>query len=58
MSNILNKLSNEDKVIEYIDMLNKGYIPYGSRDEKNHFSDGSLINAFWKWNKEKILSKG
>ena len=57
MTNILNKLSNEEKVIEFIELLNKGYIPFASKDKENQFSDGSLINAFWKLNKEKILSK-
>lgn len=57
ISDILSKLTNEEKIIEYIELLNKGYIPYANKDKNNKFSDGSIINSFWKWNKEKIIAK-
>ena len=49
----INPLSTEDKVAEYIEMLNKGYGPK-SNDPETKFSDGSKVNQFWFNHKDKI----
>ena len=46
-------LSTEDKVAEYIEMLNKGYVPK-SNDPETKFSDGSKVNRFWYSHKDRI----
>lgn len=52
----LEKLSHEEKLCEYIELLNKDYYPILREDELN-FSDGSGINFFWKLNRFKIIEK-
>lgn len=42
-----------DKIGEYIELLNQGYIPK-SRDYELAFSNGDLINQFWPTNQERI----
>ncbi len=51
--NKIKKLSYEERIKEYINLLNNGYIPK-SNDKKTTFSDGTIIGAFWTNNKEKI----
>ena len=46
-------LSTEDKVAEYIEMLNKGYVPK-YKDSETEFSDGSKVNYFWFTHKDRI----
>jgi len=41
------------KLYEYIEKLNCGYYPKAC-DLVEKFSDGSLVNRFWDYNKEKI----
>ena len=55
VKNKINSLSREDKVAEYIEMLNKGYMPKYN-DTETKFSDGSKVNRFWKYqpNQDKI----
>ena len=50
------KLSKEDKIKEYIELLNNGYIPIG-REANQCFSDGSPIGVFWQNNRESIISE-
>ena len=35
-----------DRIAEYIELLNQGYIPM-SIDKETKFSNGELINYFW-----------
>ncbi len=53
VNNAFKKLSYEERIKEYIDLLNNGYIPK-SKDKKTTFSDGSIIGEFWPNHKEKI----
>ena len=46
-------ISPEDKVKEYIEMLNEGYVPK-SNDPETEFSDGGKVNYFWQDNRDKI----
>ncbi|MGM9879219.1 MAG: hypothetical protein ACI31R_04260 [Bacilli bacterium] len=46
-------LTFEEKISEFIELLNKGYIPKGN-DPETEFSDGKKINQFWNDNKDKI----
>ena len=46
-------LSVEDRIPEYIEMLNKGYVPK-TNDPETKFSDGSKVNRFWYSHKDKI----
>ena len=52
----INPLSTEDKVAEYIEMLNKGYVPK-YKDSETEFSDGSKVNHFWNNYKDKIKTE-
>ena len=52
----INPLSTEDKVAEYIEMLNKGYVPK-YKDSETEFSDGSKVNKFWNNYKDKIKTE-
>lgn len=49
-------LSLEQKIVEFIELLNNGYIPK-ARDFVTKFSNGDSINYFWNSNKEKIIKK-
>lgn len=49
-------LTLEQKIEEYIELLNNGYIPK-ARDTKTKFSNKEKINYFWYSNKEKIIKK-
>ncbi|MBE6140901.1 MAG: hypothetical protein E7172_05155 [Firmicutes bacterium] len=49
------KIISLDKVADYIELLNKGYIPK-SNDSETKFSNGELINQFWSNQKEKIIN--
>ena len=46
VKNKINSLSPEDKIAEYIEMLNKGYVPK-SHDTETEFSNRSKVNQFW-----------
>jgi len=46
----------KDKIIEYIEKINKGYIPR-SNDPKEKFSDGTLVNRFWNNYKNQIIEE-
>ncbi len=46
----------EKKLSEYIELLNKGYIPRYC-DYETKFKDGEAINRFWSVNKNKIIYK-
>ena len=46
-------LSVEDRIPEYIEMLNKGYIPK-KNDSETKFSDGNKVNWFWSTHKDRI----
>ncbi|MDD6878788.1 MAG: hypothetical protein PUD59_00965 [bacterium] len=51
---INNSFSFEDKILEYIEMLNRGYIPV--YNEINCcFSNGKPIKYFWNYNKKLII---
>ena len=56
INDINRKLSKEDKIKEYIELLNNGYIPIG-RESNQCFSDGSSIGVFWQNNRESIISE-
>lgn len=56
INNINKKLSKEDKIKEYIELVNNGYIPV-NKEQSQCFSDGSLISAFWQNNREIIISE-
>lgn len=59
MLDVINKKidsSLEEKIDEYIELLNNGYIPK-ARDIKVKFSNGKIINYFWVSNKEKIIKR-
>ncbi|MBQ7140237.1 MAG: DEAD/DEAH box helicase family protein [Bacilli bacterium] len=45
-----------DKIAEYIEFLNQGYIPKNT-DKNKVFSDKSIVNKFWEKHKEKIKNK-
>ncbi len=49
----LKKLTYEERLKEYINLLNNGYIPK-KNDKKTTFSDGTIIGEFWSKNKNKI----
>lgn len=49
-------LSFEQKIEEYIELLNQGYIPK-AKEKIIKFSNGNLINLFWSLNKIKIKEK-
>ena len=52
-------LSPEEKVTEYIEMLNTDaqFIPIGGKDTQHSFSNGELINQFWQSNKTTIIER-
>lgn len=50
------KLSYEDRIKEYIELLNNGYTPIHN-DKQNKFSDGSFIGSFWYYNKDIITNE-
>jgi len=52
-----NQLSFDQKIEEYIEMLNQGLIEIRAIDTKNTFSNGQLIGSFFSNNKEKIKKK-
>ena len=45
-----------DKIADYIELLNTGYIPK-SIDKETTFSNGEPINHFWPHNKDKIIER-
>ena len=45
-----------DKIADYIELLNQGYVPK-SRDTETKFSNGELINSFWYGNKDSIIKR-
>lgn len=47
---------NQDKISEYIELLNNGLIPT-SNDSHHTFKDGTKINKFWSNNKDKIINE-
>jgi superfamily II DNA or RNA helicase len=47
-------LSYEQKIADYIELLNQGYVPK-SKDKETKFSNGELINQFFGYNKDKII---
>ena len=49
-------LSVEDRIAEYIEMLNKGYIPK-KNDSETEFSDGNKVNWFWNNHQDKIKDR-
>ena len=49
-------LSFEEKLEEYIELLNKGYVPK-YEDKNTKFSNGESINYFWSDNKDKIIER-
>ncbi len=51
--NKIKKLSYEERIKEYINLLNNGYIPK-SIDRETTFSDGTFIESFWRYAKERI----
>ena len=53
---LMNKLTKEQKIEEFIEMLNTGYVPIDREYEKS-FSDGSLLNVFWLNNKKFVEKK-
>ncbi len=46
----------ENRLAEYIELLNKGVITPKDKDPNNFFSDGRPINNFWSNNKDKIIN--
>lgn len=48
------KITNEDRIFEYIEALNLGYIPL-SEDENMSFKDGKTYKFFWQSNRENII---
>jgi len=53
LNSLKNKLTSEQKLIEYIELLNQGYIPVW-KENKITFSNGIIINQYWPVNKDKI----
>ena len=49
-------LTHEQKLEEYIELLNQGYIPK-SNDPATKFSNGDQINRFWTNSKDKIIER-
>ena len=49
-------LSYEQKIEEYIELLNQGYIPKYI-DKETKFSNGEPVNYFWQVNKDKIIER-
>ena len=45
-----------DKIADYIELLNQGYVPK-SRDKETKFSNGEQINQFWSSNKDSIIER-
>ena len=45
-----------DKIADFIELLNKGYVPK-ARDKETKFSNGEPINQFWANNKDKIIER-
>lgn len=48
---------SQNKIEEYINMLNSGQIKPKDNDTQNHFSNGNKIGNFWSNNKNKIISE-
>ena len=49
-------LSYEQKIEEYIELLNTGHVPRNI-DKEAKFSNGEPINQFWATNKDKIIER-
>ena len=52
----MDKLTVEERVKEYIEMLNEEYEPK-SHDEETEFSDGSKVGRFWHTHNPKIIEE-
>ncbi len=52
---ILTETPQTERIKEYIELLNNGYIPK-TNDNVNSFTDGKKINRFWESHKDKIIA--
>ena len=50
-------LSLEEKIKEYIEMLNEGKLKIQKNDEETKFSDGSKVGQFWSNHRSKIIEE-